>query len=65
MNPDFVADDDPVHMAVLPDEYIPDVELPRFSEVKGHVNNNGLLWLEFCKQTGLRIVNGRVELTGE
>ena len=60
VNPDFVADDDPVHMSVLPDEYIPDVELPRFSEDKGHVNNNGLLLLEFCKQTGLRIVNGRV-----
>ena len=52
--------DDPVHMSVPPDEYIPDVELPRFSEDKGHVNNNGLLLLEFCKQTGLRIVNGRV-----
>ena len=26
----------------------------------GHVNNNSLLLLEFCKQTGLRITNRRV-----
>ena len=32
----------------------------RYSEDVGHVNNNGLLLLEFCKQTGLRIMNGRV-----
>ena len=60
VNPDFVEDDDPVHMSVLPDEYIPDVQLPRYSEDKGHVNNNGLCLLDFCKQTGLRIMNGRV-----
>ena len=60
VNPDFVVDDNPVHMSVLPDEYIPDIELERFSQDKGHVNNNGLLLLDFCKQTGLRIMNGRV-----
>lgn len=60
VNPDFVVDDDPVHVSVLPDEYTPDIELPRFSEDKGHVNNNGLCLLDFCKQTGLRIMNGRV-----
>ena len=32
----------------------------RWSEAVGHVNNNGLLLLDFCKQTGLRIMNGRV-----
>ena len=47
-------------MSVLPDEYIADAELQRFSEDNGHVNNNGLLLLDFCKQTGLRIMNGRV-----
>ena len=47
-------------MSVLPDEYIPDDVLQRFSEDKGHTNNNGLLLLDFCKQTGLRIMNGRV-----
>ena len=60
VNPDFVVDDDPVHVSVLPDEYTPDIELPRFSEHRGHVNNNGLFLLDFCKQTGMRIMNGRV-----
>ena len=41
INPDFVTDDDPVHMSVLPDEYIPDNYLPRFSEDRGHVNQSG------------------------
>ena len=61
LNPDFVVDDDPVHMSVLQDEYTPDIELQRFSEDRGHTNNNGLLLLEFCKQTGLRIMNRRVK----
>ena len=60
INPDFVVDDDPVHMSVLPDEYTLDIELQRFSEDRGHTDNNGLLLLELCKQTGLRIMNGRV-----
>lgn len=47
-------------MSVLPDEYISDTQMPRYSEDQGHVNNNGLLLLDFCKQTGLRIMNGRV-----
>ena len=34
--------------------------MPRSSEDEVHVNNNGLLLLDFCKQTGLRIMNGRV-----
>ena len=34
--------------------------MPRCSEDKGHVNNNGLLLLDLCKQTGLRVMNGRV-----
>ena len=33
--PDFVVDDNPAHMSVLPDEYIPDAVLQRFSEDKG------------------------------
>ena len=60
VNPDFVEEDGSVHVSVLPDEYVPDNFLPRFSEDIGHVNNNGLLLLDLCKQTGLRIMNGRV-----
>ena len=39
--------------------------MPRYSENKGHVNNNGLLLLDFCKQTGVRIMNGRVRCDRE
>lgn len=60
VNPDFVIDDDSVHVSVLPDDCIPDNYMYRYSEDKGHINNNGLLLLEFCKQTGVRIMNGRV-----
>ena len=59
-NPDFVLDDDSHHMNVLPDEYTPDQFMNRCSQDIGHVNNNGLLLLDLCKQTGVRILNGRV-----
>ena len=59
-NPDFVIDDDPTHISVLPDDYTPDNFMQRFSEDQGHTNNNGLYLLDFCKQTGMRIMNGRV-----
>lgn len=60
IKPDFVEDDGSAHMSVLPDEYVSDNPLPRFSEVIGHVNRNRLQLLDFCKLTGLRIMNGRV-----
>ena len=47
-------------MSVLPDQYISDKYMQRFSEDQGYVNINGLLLLEFCKQTGVRKMNGRV-----
>ena len=59
-NSDFVSDDDSHHMSMLPEEYISDSYMQRCSQDQGHVNNNGLLLLEFCKQTGVRIMNGRV-----
>ena len=40
-NPDFVVDDNPAHMNVLPGEYTPDNYMSRFSQDIGHVNNNG------------------------
>ena len=58
--PDFIVDDGTTHMSVLPDDYVSDIQMPRSSENEGHVNNNGLLLLDLCKQTGLRIMNGRV-----
>ena len=61
IKPDFVVvDDDDIHMPHLPNDYSPDMYLQRFSEDQGHTNNNGNLLLDFCKQTGLRIINGRV-----
>ena len=60
VTPDFIEEDGSGHMSVLPDEYISDNQLPRLSEDVGHVNSNGLLLLDFCKQTGVRIMNGRV-----
>ena len=52
-NPDFVIDGNPGHMNALPDDYIPDSSTPCCSENKGHVNNNGLLLFDLCKQTSL------------
>ena len=45
---DFVTADDPVHMSFLPDDYIPDDFMQRFSEDEGHTNSNGVLLLDFC-----------------
>ena len=59
-NPDFVIDDDPTQISVPPDDYTPDNFMQRFSEDKGHTNNNGLYLSDFCKQTGMRIMNGWV-----
>ena len=53
---DFVEFDNTFNS--LPDEYIPDTYIPRFSS-DSTVNNNGVKLIDFCKSTGLRIVNGR------
>ena len=60
--PDFVIDDNSIHMSMLPDDYCTDTEMPRFSQDKGGMNNNGNCLLDLCKQSGLRILNGRVGL---
>lgn len=57
--PDYVVDDSSDHIHVLPEDYLTDVPLLRVSEDKGF-NNYGSQLLDFCKQTGLRILNGRV-----
>ena len=58
---DYVADDFATHIHVdaIPDDYIPDQNLPRKSQDQV-TNQNGQLLLDLLKQTGLRVANGRV-----
>ena len=45
---------------VLPDEYTIDSNVPqRISQDTVRPDSNGLLLLELCRQTGMRILNGR------
>ncbi|XP_077978230.1 uncharacterized protein LOC144433746 [Glandiceps talaboti] len=55
--PDFVFDDSQSHVP-LPDDYVIDDCTPRVSQDK-NVNSNGTLLLDFCKQSSLRMLNGR------
>ncbi len=59
VDPDFVPDDTVNHIGVLPDDYAADIPLPRFSKDKVRPNDNGSSLLAFCKESGLRIMNGR------
>ena len=52
-----------VHVDILPDDYEPDLPIPRVSKDK-FTNQNGNLLIDFCKESGLRILNGRVGLDG-
>ena len=56
---DYVDDDYDNHMNVLPDDYVPDQNMPRKSQ-DSVINANGYIMLEFLKQSGLRVANGRV-----
>ena len=56
---DFVSNDYTIHMNLLPDDYTSDVEIPRKTQ-DNIINANGYLLLDFLKQSGLRIANGRV-----
>ena len=58
--PDYVIDDNFSHLNILPSDYNVDYEMLRCSQDIGKTNNNGHLLLDLCKQTGLRIMNGRV-----
>lgn len=65
VNPDFVENDDDNMFVPLPDDYVPDYDVSndfphkRASEDVGDVNENVYRLLDACKETGLRIVNGR------
>ena len=56
---DFVEDDNSRQLYALPDDYSIEKELPRSSK-DPKLNANGSLLIDFCRQTGLRIDNGRV-----
>ena len=56
---DYVTDNHATHMHLLPDDYNSDEVIPRRTQDKA-VNSNGHLLLDFLKQTGLRVANGRV-----
>ena len=59
-SPDFVVDDSNRHVDVLPDEYTIDSNVTqRVSQDTVRPDSNGLLLLELCRQTGMRILNGR------
>ena len=57
--PDYVVNDCINVGDVLPDDYVTDVPVIRCCEDTGNLNNYGSLLLDLCKQTGLRILNGR------
>ena len=56
---DYV-DNDECSNVPLPEDYEPDMSLPRFSKDLV-INKNGTNLLELCKASGLRIVNGRTD----
>ena len=56
---DYLTDDNSQHVP-LPEDYTLDENIPpRFSLDKNASNANGNMLLSFCKQTSLRIANGR------
>ena len=52
---DYDLDND---LLLLPDNYVFDISRPRCSQDKGHTSN-GTAFVDFCKQTSLRILNHR------
>ena len=56
---DYVIYDNKANIHVLPDDYVTDEGLKRFSQDK-LLNQNGRKLLEFCRGNSLRICNGRV-----
>ena len=60
---DFIEDDELDVFLPTDDEYRPDVALDkRINADKSPLNTNGSAMIEFCKSTGFRILNGRVDV---
>ena len=56
---DYVIFDNDANIDILPLDYEIDTIIPRFSQ-DNTINTNGRKLLDFCRQNGLRVVNGRV-----
>ena len=56
---DYVENEYLINLNMLPDDYVADVPLKRTSQDK-ILNENGNYLLNFCKATGMRILNGRI-----
>ena len=57
--PDFVKNEYLFNLDMMPDDYEEDIVLRRVSQDK-ILNENDTYLLDFCKLTGMRIMNGRV-----
>ena len=56
---DYVPYDAAIDELGLPDDYIPDSFILVLHKIKARITN-GQLFIDMCRQTGLRILNGRV-----
>ena len=55
----FVSDGASHHVYALPDDYVTDKLLPRSSK-DTKLNSSGIFLIDFRRQTGMRIANGRL-----
>ena len=61
VNPDYIDFGTSGEFLSLPDDYTAGRVRPHVLQDSGHTNNNGIALLELCKQTGLRVLNGRCD----
>ena len=57
--PDYVVADETNHPNLEDEQYIFDNSMPRNNLDPKRINNSGKFLLDICKETGLRILNGR------
>ena len=59
---DFIENDEVDDYLPIDDQYLPDLTLEKRINVdKSPSNTNGTAMIEFCKSTGFRILNGRID----